>query len=74
MDERERELILIDTVSMGIIFVPNIAGFFTIFRQLHTDPHIRFRFACFFCFFLGDFVHPVLFLHQTAKLFCVCSS
>ncbi len=72
MKRKAFHLILIYIVSMGIIFVPNIfAGFFTIFRQLHTDPLISFAFAC---FILGGFVHPVLFLHWTGKLSCVCSS
>ncbi|ROL47374.1 Hydroxycarboxylic acid receptor 2 [Anabarilius grahami] len=64
--------ILITTVNMVIIYVPLIlAGFFDILMKhnmlLLWDPAVV-------CYVLAGFVPPVLFLHRTGKLFCLCFS
>ncbi len=65
-------LILIITACMFISFVPYIlAGLFKIFAKHNANTYDTFAFVS---FILGGFVHPVLFLHRTGKLFCVCSS
>jgi len=72
MKRRAFYLILIITVSMVVIFFPFIViGFLTIGTQLNTE---HYRSGGLFCFIVGGFVHPFLFLQRTGKLSCVCTS
>ncbi|XDV38341.1 hypothetical protein PO909_007780 [Leuciscus waleckii] len=64
---RAFHLILITTVAMIITYVPySIAGFFTIVRK-KLNP--AYWLPGLFCFVLSGFVHPVLYLHRTGKLY-----
>ncbi|XP_056301827.1 C-C chemokine receptor type 8-like [Danio aesculapii] len=63
-------LILITTISMVITYVPfNTVGFFSIvtgiFNSAHYVPGLT-------CFVLCGFVQPILYLHRTGKLSCLC--
>ncbi|XP_058613288.1 hydroxycarboxylic acid receptor 2-like [Onychostoma macrolepis] len=72
MKRRVFYLILIITVCMCISFVPYIlAGVFNIFQKHNANTYNTFASVC---FIMGGFVHPVLFLHRSGKLPCVCSS
>ncbi|XP_059381401.1 uracil nucleotide/cysteinyl leukotriene receptor-like [Carassius carassius] len=65
-------IILIITICMFISFVPYIlAGVFVIFSKHNAETYSTFALVC---SILGRFVHPVLFLHRTWKISCVCSS
>ncbi len=70
MKRRAFYLILITTVSMTIIYVPfTISGFSFILTQQYCGELFT---AVFFCFVLGGFVQPVLYLHRTGKLSYLC--
>ncbi|XP_056121931.1 C-C chemokine receptor type 8-like [Rhinichthys klamathensis goyatoka] len=72
MKRRAFNIILITTVSMVILYVPRIiTGFFEI-RTSDSSPTSWF--PALTCFIMAGFVQPVLFLHRTGKLSCLCSS
>ncbi|XP_050948642.1 hydroxycarboxylic acid receptor 2-like [Labeo rohita] len=71
MKRRAFYLILITTVSLILIYLPTaITGFHWVLTQgdnqeLWSSSKI--------IFFLAGFVEPILFLHRTGKLSCLCS-
>ncbi len=70
MKRRAFYLILITTVSLTIIYVPfTIAGFSFILTRQYCGELFT---AVFFCFVLAGFLQPVLYLHRTGKLSCLC--
>ncbi|XP_051734827.1 C-C chemokine receptor type 8-like [Ctenopharyngodon idella] len=69
MKRRAFHLILITTASMAIIYVPyTIIGFITIIVKKFIN---LLWFVGFTCYVLAGFVHPVLYLQRTGKLFCL---
>ncbi|XP_042567353.1 chemokine XC receptor 1-like [Cyprinus carpio] len=71
MKRRAFCLILITTMTMIISYVPfTITGFSCIHTQQFTEELFSFGFIC---YMLAGFVHPILYLHRTGKLFCFCS-
>ncbi len=72
MKRRAFYLILITTMNIIIIYVPNtVTGFFVILT--HQD-FVDFWFPAGLFYVLGGFVQPVLYLQRAGKLFCLCSS
>ncbi len=72
MKRRAFYLILIFTVCLCISFGPYIlASVYIIFTKHNANTYNTFALVC---FILGGFLRPVLFLHRTGKLPCVCSS
>ncbi|XP_067280765.1 chemokine XC receptor 1-like [Pseudorasbora parva] len=70
MKRRAFYLILINTVSMVITYVPYcIAGFFTIVLKTLIP---EYWLPGLVCYLLAGFVQPVLYLHRTGKLSCPC--
>ncbi|XP_056114206.1 G-protein coupled receptor 35-like [Rhinichthys klamathensis goyatoka] len=60
------QLILISTVSLAVIYVPFImSGFTAIFTQQHFPALWA---TSVFCYILGGFIQPVLFLNHVGKL------
>ncbi|XP_051537035.1 C-C chemokine receptor type 5-like [Myxocyprinus asiaticus] len=80
VEEREKKshikrrafyLILITTVNMVIIYVPNaILGFFTVVTKQYIHA---VWYTGWICYALAGYVHPVLYLHRVGKLSCLCS-
>ncbi|XP_056587675.1 somatostatin receptor type 5-like [Triplophysa dalaica] len=70
MKKRAFYLIFITTVSMIITYVPYII--LGISFILKTPFIYGFWFAGLICFFVGGFVHPVLYLHRAGKLSRIC--
>ncbi|XP_051537043.1 C-C chemokine receptor type 8-like [Myxocyprinus asiaticus] len=71
MKRRAFYLILITTLTMVMMFVPLIiTGFLTV---LQNQAASIIWFISFFCFILAGFLQPVLYLHRTVKLLCLCS-
>ncbi len=70
MKRRAFYIILITTVNMIVSYVPFIiSGLFFILSQEYIS---EFFTVGLFCFILAGFVQPVLYLHRTAKLSCLC--
>ncbi|XP_050948641.1 chemokine XC receptor 1-like [Labeo rohita] len=81
MREREEEnnikrrafyLILITTVNTIFIYVPFTAS--GIVRIVMKQNSLPLRLSALICYALAGFVQPVLYLHRTGKLSCLCSS
>ncbi len=72
MKRRAFLIILINTVTMTIIYVPfAIAGLVTIL----TNQNIyAIWITGLICYVLAGFVQPVLYLHRAGKLSCLCST
>ncbi len=72
MKRRAFYIILITTMNIIIIYVPNtVTGFFVILT--HQD-FVDFWFPAGLVYVLAGFVQPVLYLQRAGKLFCLCSS
>ncbi len=72
MKRRAFHLILITTVNTFFINVPfTISG---LFRVVTKHNSLELRIAALICYALAGFVQPVLYLHRTGKLSCLCSS
>ncbi len=70
MKRRAFYIILITTVNMIVSYVPFIiSGLFFILSQEYISEMFT---VGLFCFILAGFVQPVLYLHRTAKLSCLC--
>ncbi len=71
MKRRAFYIILITTVTMSIIYIPYIvSGFYFILMQKFIVDFLSFGL---FCFIVGGFVQPVLYLKRAGKLSCFCS-
>ncbi|XP_050948633.1 2-oxoglutarate receptor 1-like [Labeo rohita] len=72
MKRRAFHIILITTVSMTVMHVPfTVTGFLTF--QTQQNGHALWNIGLSF-YVLASFVQPVLYLHRTGKLSCLCTS
>ncbi|XP_056302926.1 uracil nucleotide/cysteinyl leukotriene receptor-like [Danio aesculapii] len=72
MKRRAFYLILITTVNMVITYAPLcLTGLYSILSELFTQA---VWFPSVMCYILAGFVQPVLYLHRTGKLTCICSA
>ncbi|XP_048023155.1 C-C chemokine receptor type 8-like [Megalobrama amblycephala] len=72
MKRRAFHLILVTTVSMIILYFPIAITGISVILTADNSPTVWF--TSFTCFILAGFVQPVLYLHRTGKLSCLCSS
>ncbi len=69
MKRRAFLIILINTVTMTLIYVPfAIAGLVTILTNQSINAILI---TGMICYVLAGFVHPVLYLHRAGKLSCL---
>ncbi|XP_048021452.1 hydroxycarboxylic acid receptor 2-like [Megalobrama amblycephala] len=72
MKRRAFHLILVTTVNMIILYFPLTITGISVILTADNSPTVWFTSLT--CFILAGFVQPVIYLHRTVKLSCLCSS